>query len=358
MTLKGLLLAGGHGTRLRPLTYTGNKHLLPIANKPMLLYGLEHLVNAGIREIGIILGPIKEGVREIIGDGSTFGVKVTYIEQPDPLGLAHAVKISRDFVRDDSFVMYLGDNLLRQGVGDFANAFSAKKLDCLVGVCPVKDPTRFGIAELDSNGRIVKLVEKPKEPKSNLALIGVYVFNSSIFEAVNAIKPSLRGELEITDAIQYLVERGKKVDAAKVSGWWKDTGRPEDLLEANQLVLSDIEPKLEGELSEETELAGSLILGKNSKTVGKVSIRGPAVIGNNVTIGPNVYIGPYTSVGDDCILKDVEIENSIVMKGSRIETNKRIVDSLIGSYCTILNGDTIRPHGYKLIIGERSLAQI
>ena len=351
-------MAGGHGTRLRPLTYTGNKHLLPIANRPMLFYGLEHLRNAGIRNVGIILGPIKEGVVESVGDGSRFGVNVTYIEQPDPLGLAHAVKISQDFIGEEPFVMYLGDNLLRQGVGDFVKIFESKGLDCLAGVCPVKNPSVFGIAELDPTGRIVRLVEKPKEPKSNLALIGVYVFGPAIFEAVNKLKPSWRNELEITDAIQALVSQGKRVEVERVSGWWKDTGKPEDLLEANQLVLADLKNSIDGNVSEEAEITGNLALGKGSRILDHVSIRGPVIIGNNCTLGPNVHIGPYTSIGDECRIKNVEIENSIVMKGSIVESNKRIVDSLIGSYSTILNGDEIKPKGYKLIIGERSFAQI
>lgn len=356
--MKGLLLAGGHGTRLRPLTYTGNKHMLPIANKPMLLYGLEHLKNAGINDIGIILGPIREGVVETIGDGSKFGVKVSYIDQPDPLGLAHAVKVSKDFIGNDSFVMYLGDNLLRQGVSDFVDIFRKRDLDCVVGVCPVKDPFRFGIAELDDKGRIIRLVEKPKDPKSNLALIGVYVFNSSIFSAVERIKPSWRNELEITDAIQMLVSEGRKVEVEKVSGWWKDTGKPDDLLEANQLVLSDLKTSLSGDISDKAQITGSLSLGSNSKLLEGVNIRGPAIIGNNCVVGPNVYIGPYTAIGDDCIVKDVEIENSIVMRGSRIENDNRIVDSLIGAYSTILNGEAVKPRGYKLVIGERSFVQV
>ncbi len=357
--MKGLLLAGGHGTRLRPLTYTGNKHMLPIANKPMLLYGLEHLKNAGINEVGIILGPIKEGVVETIGDGSKFDLKVTYIDQPDPLGLAHAVKVSRDFILDEPFVMYLGDNLLKQGVADFVEIFTKNKLDCVIGVSPVKDPSRFGIAELDEKtGGIIRLVEKPREPKSNLALIGVYTFNSSIFDAVNRIKPSWRNELEITDAIQILVNDGRKVEVERVSGWWKDTGKPEDLLEANQLVLSDLKGSINGEISEKATVTGNLGLGLGSRIKEGVNIRGPAIIGDNCQIGPNVYIGPYTSIGEDCIVKDVEIENSIVMKGSRIENNNRIVDSLIGAYSTILSAESIRPRGYKLVIGERSFAQI
>jgi glucose-1-phosphate thymidylyltransferase len=356
--MKGLILAGGHGTRLRPLTYTGNKHMLPIANKPMLLYGLEHLKNAGIKEIGIILGPIKEGVIETLGDGSSFGVHITYIDQPDPRGLAHAVLISKEFIGNDSFVMYLGDNLLRQGVTDFVNKFERKKLDCVVGVCPVDDPSRFGIAELDDQGRILKLVEKPKEPKSNLALIGVYVFNSSIFAAAGKIKPSWRNELEITDAIQMLLYDKKSVEAEHVSGWWKDTGKPEDLLEANQLILSDIKSQLLGSISDQTKVTGNLQLGLNSKTIGEVNIRGPVTIGANCVIGPDVYIGPYCSIGENCIMQNVEIENSIVMKECKIQSGERITDSLIGNYSTISNGNGSLPKGYKLILGERSFARL
>ena len=355
--MKGLLLAGGHGTRLRPLTYTGNKHLLPIANKPMLFYGLEQLRAAGINEVAVILGPVKEGVVEALGDGSMYGVKITYINQPEPKGLAHAVGLSEDYMNGEPFVMYLGDNLLKQGVSDFVNRFTERKLDCVIGVTPVKDPSSYGVAEMDGN-RIVKLVEKPKNPKSNLALIGVYVFGTAIFEAVRKIKPSLRNELEITDAIQTLVNDGKKVEVQHVIGWWKDTGKPDDLLEANRLVLSDLHSKIEGTLSRETRISGNVVIESGSKTIGVVNIQGPIIIGKNCTIGPDVYLGPYTSIGDECGLSQVKIENSIVMKGSRIESNKRIVDSLIGSFSTILNGDVAVPKGYRLIIGERSFAQI
>lgn len=356
--MKGLLLAGGHGTRLRPLTYTGNKHMLPIANKPMLLYGLEHLKNAGIKEIGIILGPIKEGVIETLGDGSSFGVHITYIDQPDPLGLAHAVLISRNFIGNDSFVMYLGDNLLRQGVTDFVNKFETRKLDCVVGVCRVDDPSRFGIAELDDQGRILKLVEKPKEPKSNLALIGVYVFGSSIFDAVRKIKPSWRNELEITDAIQMLLYEDKKVEVEHVSGWWKDTGKPEDLLEANQLILSDIHTSIQGTLSDQTKITGNLQMGPGSKTVGEVNIRGPVSIGSNCVVGSHVYIGPYTAIGDNCAIEDTEIENSIIMRECQIQSGERIVDSLIGNSSVIQDGRSNLPRGHKLILGERSFAKL
>jgi glucose-1-phosphate thymidylyltransferase len=355
--MKGLLLAGGHGTRLRPLTYTGNKHMLKIANKPMLLYGLEHLRNAGIREIAIILGPVKEGVVETLGDGSQFGIKITYIDQPEPRGLAHAALLSEGYMAGEPFVMYLGDNMLKQGVKDFVEIFTRRGLDCLVGVCPVKNPSRFGVVEMDGD-RIVNLVEKPKEPKSDLALVGVYVFGPAIFDAVRKIKPSWRNELEITDAIQSLLSDGKKVAAERVTGWWKDTGNPSDLLEANQLVLSGLETSMEGTVSEATHITGSLALGSGSTIIGEVTVRGPVIIGRNCAIGPDVFLGPYTSIDDECTVKNSEIENSIVMKGSRIESRKRIVDSLIGSYSTVLNGDESIPKGYRLIVGDRSFAQI
>lgn len=355
--MKGLLLAGGHGTRLRPLTYTGNKHMLPIANKPMLLYGLEHLRNAGIIDIGVVLGPVKEGVRELLGDGPKFGVRLTYIDQPEPKGLAHAVMISKRYLGGEPFVMYLGDNLLKEGVSRFRKTFEEGDLDCVVGVTPVSNPSSFGIAEL-RDGKIVSLVEKPKIPKSNMALIGVYVFGPKVFDAIRDLKPSWRGELEITDTIRIMIEQGRNVKAEEVEGWWKDTGRPEDLLEANQLVLAGIQTNVKGRLSKETHSTGGVVVGKGTTTVGSVNIRGPAIIGEGCRLGPNVHIGPYTSVGDECTLKNVEVENSIIMKGCRIESGKRIVDSLIGSYSTIANGANAVPQGHRLIIGERSFAQI
>lgn len=355
--MKGLLLAGGHGTRLRPLTYTGNKHMLPIANKPLLLYGLEHLMNAGVKEVAVILGPIREGVQEVLSDGSPFGIKITYIDQPEPKGLAHAALLSEEYMNGEPFVMYLGDNLLKQGVQGFVSAFEQRRADCVVGVYPVTDTTRYGIVELE-DGRVKRLVEKPTNSTSNLALVGVYVFGSSIFDAVRAIKPSGRNELEITDAIQVLVSQGKKVEIEHVKGWWKDTGKPEDLLEANQLVLADMQSSVRGELSPETGVTGNLSMGAGSRTVGAVSIRGPVIIGRNCVIGPDVFIGPYTSVGDGCRLKSVEIENSIVMNECQIESGRRIVDSLIGSSSTIADGERRVPKGYKLILGERSFVQV
>jgi len=322
----------------------------------MLLYGLEHLRSAGIKEVAIVLGPINEGVKAMVGDGSSLGLNVTYIQQPEPKGLAHAIQLSEHYLKGEPFVMYLGDNLLKQGVLEFVETFNRRSLDCVIGVCPVRDPTRFGNVEVDGD-KITKIVEKPKEPKTNLALVGVYVFGPAIFDAVKEIKPSWRNELEITDAIQLLVSQGKRVGVIRVSSWWKDTGRPEDLLEANQLVLSDLEPRIEVDVDQQVQLTGRVAIGKSSKLIGDVRIRGPAIIGERCEIGPNVYVGPYTSIGDECVLKNVEVENSIVMNGSRLECNKRIVDSIIGSYCTILNGDKNLPRGYKVVLGERSFAQ-
>jgi glucose-1-phosphate thymidylyltransferase len=331
--------------------------MLKIANKPMLLYGLEHLRNAGIREIAIVLGPIKEGVVDMLGDGSQLGVKITYIDQPEPRGLAHAVLIAERFMAGEPFVMYLGDNMLKEGVKRFVEIFSRDRLDCLVGVCPVENPSRFGIVEMDG-GRIMELEEKPKEPKSNLALIGVYVFGPAIFDAVKKIKPSQRNELEITDAIQTLLSDGGKVAVEHVTGWWKDTGNPSDLLEANQLVLSSLETSIDGTISSASHVTGSLALGSGSKVIGQVTIRGPVIVGRNCSIGPNVFLGPYTSIDDECTISDSEIENSIVMKGSRIEAHKRIVDSLIGNYSTILSGEESLPKGYRLTVGDRSFVQL
>ncbi|PUA31222.1 MAG: glucose-1-phosphate thymidylyltransferase [Candidatus Terraquivivens tikiterensis] len=355
--MKGLLLAGGHGTRLRPLTFTGNKHLLPIANKPILFYGLENLARAGIREVGIILGPIKEGIVEAVGDGARFGLKVTYIHQPEPLGIAHAILIAEDFLRGEPFVVYLGDNLLKKGIGSFVKLFEEKQSDCVIGVTPTKEPQRFGVVEME-NGRVVRLVEKPKQPRSNLALVGVYVFNDSVFEACRRIRPSWRGELEITDAIQTLIDMKKRVDVNFVEGWWKDTGKPEDLLEANQLVLQELEPCTKGSVEEGVVVTGNVVIGEGTVVRKESTIRGPVVIGRDCEIGPNVYIGPYTSIGDRTRIVGAEIENSIIMNDVVIECNRRIVDSIIGNHTTIIEHEKNRPRGFKFILGERTFASI
>mgnify|MGYP000748820379 CR=1 FL=1 len=356
--MKGLLLAGGHGTRLRPLTFTGNKHMLPIANKPMILYGLEHLINAGIKEIGVILGPIKEGIVELLGDGSKFGVKITYIDQPEPKGLAHAVLVSEDFLGNEPFVMYLGDNILKQGCKPLIEIFEKRGSDCVIGVCKVDDPSRYGVVVFDKEGRIKGLVEKPKEPISNYALIGVYVFNEKVFDAAKKIKPSWRGELEITDAIQKLLEEGAKIDVQFVKGWWKDAGKPEDLLEANRLVLQEIEAKNEGIIKEGAIIEGNVSIGKGTIIHERTTIRGPAIIGEDCEIGPNTYIGPYTSIGNHTTIRNTEIENTIIMEGAYIDCGKRIIDSLIGRKAKIVNYENNIPKGHKLILGDMTYVSI
>jgi len=356
--MKGLLLAGGHGTRFRPLTFTGNKHMLPIANKPMILYGLEHLIKAGIKEIGVILGPIKEGVIELLEDGSKFGVNITYIDQPEPKGLAHAVMISEEFLRGEPFVMYLGDNMLKQGVKPLVEVFEENECDCVIGVAKVKDPSRYGVVIFNKNKRIKRLIEKPKQFVSDCALIGVYVFNDKVFDAVKKIKPSWRNELEITDTIQIMLNDGDKVDVEFVNDWWKDTGKPEDLLEANQLILHDLEPVNKGVLEEEVTLTRNVSIGDNTIIRKGSSIRGPAIIGGTCEIGPNAYVGPYTSIGDHVKLKNTEIENSIVMDNAYIDCGKRIVDSIVGRNAKIVDSSCNLPRGYRLILGDMTYVGI
>ena len=351
MTMKALLLAGGHGTRLRPLTFTGNKHMLPIANKPMILYSLGYLIDLGIKEIGIVLGPINEDVKSLLGDGSKFDVKITYIDQPEPKGLAHAVMISEAFL-DEPFVMCLGDNLLSKGAKPFVEQFQKSKANCVIGVAQVRDPSMYGNVLVDEAGHVKKLVEKPRNSESNLALIGVYVFDSKVFEAVKKISPSIRGEFEITDAIQTLLEDGAKIDLRRVSGWWKDTGKPEDLLEANQLVLQDLHHKVEGTVDEGAKILGGVTIGKRSKILRNCTLRGPIIIGERCEIGPAAHIGPYTSIGNDATIRNCEIENSIVMDGVFVDCHKRILDSMIGTRSRIVGPEYGIERGLKLVLGD------
>jgi len=351
-TMKGVLLGGGHGTRLRPLTHTGNKHMLPIANKPILIYGLEAIRDAGIKDIGIILGPTKEGIIETIGNGSKYGVRVTYIDQPEPKGLAHAVLLAEDFVKDDPFVMYLGDNLLKKGITYLVEDFRKSDYDAMVALTKVKDPRRFGVAEV-KEGRLVRVVEKPKEPKSDLALTGIYMFTVAIIDAAKHIKPSWRNELEITDAIQKLIEEGHKVGYDMVDGWWKDTGKPEDLLEANQLVLSDIQPCNNGTVEDDASVAGNVVIGERTVIRKNTTVRGPAIIGKDCRIGPDTYVGPYTSIGNNVTITGGEVENSIVMDGAAIECNLRIVDSLIGRDAKIASNPA-KPRGSRFVLGDNT----
>jgi glucose-1-phosphate thymidylyltransferase len=357
--MKGLLLAGGWGTRLRPLTFTGNKHMLPIANKPMLLYGLEHLQNAGITEVGIILGPLKEGVIQAFGDGSDLGLEISYIEQPDPKGLAHAILVAEKYLSNESFVMYLGDNLLRQGVQPFIDVFNQQHVDCVIGATKVTNPRNYGVVVFNQDGSINKLIEKPKERLSDWALIGIYVFNPKIFNAVKAISPSWRGELEITDAIQQLFSTGASVTVQKVEGWWKDTGKPSDLLEANQLVLEAQKSYNHGVIEDGVTITGNHIgIGKKTIIHNRTTLRGPIIIGENCKLGPNTYIGPYTALGDNVTVVNSEIENSIVMHGTHIDCDQRIVDSIIGRNVKVVNSDTNQPKGHRLILGDTTYVSI
>lgn len=357
--MKGLVLAGGAGTGLRPLTHTGPKQLIPIANKPNILYCIEDLRNSGITDIGVILGEnMPKMVEELLGDGSSYGVRITYIVQGVPKGIAHAVGCSEEFMGDSPFVVYLGDNILKGGIKEMVDEFSANKAEAQVALCRVPHPERFGVAELDEDGNIIGLVEKPKEPKSDLALVGVYFFRKSIFPIIRNLKPSWRNELEITDSIENLRKEGNVVKAYLVSGWWKDTGRPEDILEANQLILQDIGASIEGEVEEDAQTTGNVVIEKGSRILAGSLIKGPAVIGKNCEIGPDTYVGPYTSIGDNTKIVGGEIEDSIVIGESEIDCGKRIVKSLIGRHSKILSSGESKPAGHKLVLGEHSRVEI
>jgi len=350
--MKGLILSGGKGTRLRPLTYTSAKQLIPVANKPILYYGIEFMKAAGITDIGIIVGDTRADIMEQVGDGSRWDVNIEYIYQAEPLGLAHAVLTAEKFIGDDDFTMYLGDNLLRDGIKSIVDEYHEKKPDCMILLTPVKNPSQFGVAELNDDGSVKKLVEKPAEPKSNLALVGVYLFNKKIFEASRKIKPSLRGELEITDAIQQLADDGYNVHSSVVQGWWKDTGKLEDMLEANRLVLDTLETNIEGHVDDASRIEGRVIVGPNSRIINS-AIRGPVIIGRNVVI-KNAFIGPYTSIQDRCHISDCEVEHSIILDESIIrEIPGRLTDSLIGRK-VVVEKACLKPQATRLMLGDSS----
>jgi len=349
--MKGLILSGGEGTRLRPLTFTQAKQLVPVANKPVLFYGIEALKEAGIEEIGIVVGDTKEEIKEAVGDGSRWGIRISYIEQEAPLGLAHAVKISEGFLGREPFVMYLGDNILKSGIKSLVEEFQGRKLNSLILLTEVPNAQMFGVAELD-DGKVVRLVEKPKEPKSNLALVGVYMFDFHIFEAVRAIKPSWRNELEITDAIQYLVDKGYEVHPHIVTGWWKDTGKIEDILDANRLILESIEGKIEGSVDETSKINGQVIVEKDTVIKNSI-IRGPAIIGEKCEVVDS-YIGPFTSIQKGCRIIKIELEHSIVLEGSEIQdVGGRIDESLIGREVKIFKCPP-KPSVFRFIVGDKS----
>lgn len=355
--MKGLILSGGHGTRLRPLTHTGPKQLIPIANKPVLFYAIEDLRDAGVTDIGLILGTnMPEKVKDAVGDGSQFGVKITYIMQGEPKGLAHAVAVAKDFVGEDSFIMYLGDNILKSGINEFVDGFEKSNYEARILLQPVENPRQFGVAELDAEGNVINLVEKPEHPKSDLALVGIYLFKSSIFDAISRIKPSWRGELEITDAIQELLNTGLKVDSHVVRGWWKDTGKPQDVLDANHLILDVLKSENNGEVEDGAKIKGRVYIGKGTIIKENSVIRGPVIIGENCEI--DTYIGPYTSIGDNSVIVGGEIESSIVVGDATIKCNERIIDSLIGNHSNIISHDNKLPKGHRFIIGENSVVNL
>jgi glucose-1-phosphate thymidylyltransferase len=355
MELKGLILSGGKGTRLRPLTYTRAKQLMPIANKPILFYGLEALALAGIQDIGVIVGETKAEVMEALGDGSKWGVRITYIDQPDPLGLAHAVFTAKHFLQDSPFVMYLGDNLLKNGIGTLIERFRTTTPNSQILLAAVPNPENFGVAELQGD-RVVRLEEKPKKPRSNMALVGVYMFDHHIFETEAVLKPSWRGELEITDAIQYLIDKGYRVESHVVEGWWKDTGKLEDMLEANRLVLETLQRRIDGDVDSESRLDGRITIEKGAKIISS-TIRGPVIIGENSVVD-HAFIGPFTSIQDNCEIRHSEIQHSIMLHGSRIDNLKRRVeDSLIGMNVEICRSEK-PPEAYRFLVGDNSRIEI
>jgi glucose-1-phosphate thymidylyltransferase len=346
--MKALILSGGHGTRLRPLTYSQQKQLIPVANKPVLFYAIEDVIEVGVEEIGIIVGPNKEQVMETV-NSVDWDAKIEFIYQGDPKGLAHAILVAEDFL-DEEFVMYLGDNILKDGIVEHAEKFRNLKSDSLILLTEVENPQQFGVAELDESGRVKRLIEKPKVPPSNYALVGIYFFKPIIMEACKSIKPSWRDELEITDAIQWLIENGYSVEASIVKGWWKDTGKPEDIFEANRLVLDDIQPKNEG-IVENSKIIGRVVI-ESGAIVRDSMIKGPCIIGKSCVIS-NSYVGPYTSIGNNCEVESTEVEDSVIMEGSKIMNAGKIVESLIGKGVRIQENDS-KPRGYRFIVGDNS----
>jgi glucose-1-phosphate thymidylyltransferase len=349
--LKGLILSGGKGTRLRPITHTSAKQLVPVANKPVLFYGIEAMAAAGIRDVGIVIAPeTGDEIRAAVGDGERFGVAVTYIEQDEPLGLAHAALTAEPFLGDSPFVMYLGDNLLQGGIEELVAAFRENEADALILLTQVPDPENYGVAEL-RDGAVVRLVEKPPEPSTDLALVGVYMFTPAIHGAARAISPSARGELEITDAIQHLVDSGLRVEPHVVEGWWKDTGRLDDMLEANQLILDNIEPRMDGELVD-SRVDGRVVVEAGAR-LERSNVRGPAMIGAGTRL-VDAYVGPYTSIGEGCTIENAEVEHSILLSGSSVRgLAGRIESSLLGRNVVIARDDH-QPRAYRFMVGDNS----
>ena len=354
--MKALVLSGGSGTRLRPITHTSAKQLVPVANKPVLFYGLEDIAAAGVTDVGIVVGDTAPAIEAAVGDGSRLGIKVTYIRQDAPLGLAHAVLVARDVLGDDDFVMYLGDNFIVGGITALVEEFAATRPEAQIMLARVSDPRSFGVAELDAlTGQVKGLQEKPREPKSDLALVGVYLFTPAIHEAVASLKPSWRGELEITEAIQWLLDNGRTVKSTTISGYWKDTGNVADMLEVNRLVLESLEPRLDGAVSEDSEIIGRVVVEAGATVTGS-RIVGPAVIGPGSTISGS-YVGPFTAIDADCSVTDSEIEYSIVLSNASISGVRRIEASLIGHYAEVTPAARV-PRAHRLVLGDHSKVQI
>ncbi|HEU0238912.1 MAG TPA: glucose-1-phosphate thymidylyltransferase [Micromonosporaceae bacterium] len=353
--MRALVLSGGAGTRLRPITYTSAKQLVPVANKPVLFYGLEAIAACGITEVGVVVGETAAEIRDAVGDGSAFGLSVTYIPQDRPLGLAHAVLIAREFLADDDFVMYLGDNFIVGGIDHVVDEFREQRPDAQILLTRVPDPTTFGVAELDGNGRVVGLEEKPATPKSDLALVGVYLFSPLIHEAVRKIQPSDRGELEITDAIQWLIDERLHVRSTTITGYWKDTGNVDDMLEVNRAVLESTEPEIVGTVDAASQIIGRVRIEKGA-TVTRSRIVGPAIIGADCVISDS-YVGPFTSVSDGCRIEASEIEFSIVLRNASIRGVRRIEASLIGREVDVTPAPSV-PAAHRFVLGDHSKVQI
>jgi len=347
--MKALILSGGHGTRLRPITHSQQKQLIPIANKPVLFYAIEDVIEAGAEDIGIIVGPNKDQITETVRSRD-WDANIQFIFQGEPAGLAHTILVAEDFLGDSEFIMYLGDNVIKGGIARHSDHFRDLGPDSLVLLTEVEDPQRFGVADLDEGGRVKKLVEKPTVPPSNYALVGIYFFKSLIIEACKRIKPSWRGELEITDAIQWLIDNGHRVEASIVDGWWKDTGKAEDILEANRLILDEMKPKNDG-IARGSKVFGRVVIGKGT-VIENSEIKGPCILGENCRIVDS-YIGPYTSVNNECTIEGTEIEDSVVMEECSISNAGRITESLIGKNVRIGENGR-RPMGHRLIVGDNS----
>ena len=353
--MKALVLSGGAGTRLRPITHTSAKQLLPVANKPVLFYGLEAIRNAGITDVGLVVGDTAEAIEDAVGDGSAFGLSTTYIRQTAPLGLAHAVLVARDYLGDDDFVMYLGDNFIVGGITPLVEEFRAKGPDAQIMLTQVPDPRAFGVAELDTTGHVIGLEEKPQQPKSDLALVGVYIFSPSVHEAVRNLQPSWRGELEITEAIQWLIDHGKAVRSSLISGYWKDTGNVADMLEVNRMVLETTEAQCDGTVDAGSEIIGRVCIESGAQVSGS-RIVGPAIIGAGSKIIGS-YVGPFTSVAEDCTIDDSEIEYSILLPRASIRGVRRIEASIIGHDVEVTPAPRV-PRAHRLILGDHSRVQI